>query len=145
MSSNLFLGSSYELKLASMLSLEGIVIATPLVDVGVDLIATCPKFNKFTPIQVKKKSFENNIFFNGKEVEKYSGKNIYIAYYLEGTSWFMPFDTFLDNAPKTKRKDQARILEIGKANKYFSEYKDEAGFKKMIQYILGDSIQSLPK
>lgn len=124
MSSNLFIGSSYELKLASLLSLEGIVIATPLVDIGVDLIATCSKFKKFTPIQVKKKSTEKNIFFSGKEVKKYCEKNIYIAYYLKDSSWFMPFETFLDNAPTTTRKDQARILEIDKANNELSAYKN---------------------
>ncbi|MCL6417867.1 hypothetical protein MIB92_19620 [Aestuariirhabdus sp. Z084] len=136
MSDNLFIGASQELSLASKLTSEGIIVSTPLVDIGVDLIASNKDFSNSIPIQVKYKSREKNIFFTGKEIDSYSSKNVYIAYYLAKDSWFMPFDKFLQLAERPEnRKDRAGYIKLKDKADNLDQYKNEQGFSLMLEAI----------
>lgn len=136
MSNNLFIGASQELALASNLTREGIVVSTPLVDIGVDLIASNPNFTASFPIQVKYKRAERNIFFTGKEIDSYSAKNVYIAYYLAQNSWFMPFEKFLELAERpVDRKDHGGYIKVKEKSEQLEQYQNNEGFKLMVAAI----------
>ncbi|MBQ4889391.1 hypothetical protein J8L86_05995 [Shewanella sp. MMG014] len=136
MSNSLFIGASQELDLASKLTSEGIIVSTPLVDIGVDLIASNKDFSNSIPIQVKYKSVERNIFFTGKEIDSYNSKNVYIAYYLAQESWFMPFSKFLELAERPEgRKDRAGYIKVKDKSTELAQYKGKQGFTLMIDAI----------
>lgn len=139
MPSNQFIGKSYELLVAKNLTEKGIIVSMPLIDNGADLIATNQDFTKVVPIQVKKKEHERNIFFKGKEIEQYKNRNIYIAYFLRDSSWYIPFDDgFLQMATITNRRDQAGYISISDNanNEELLQYKDENGFNKLVSIIM---------
>jgi|GEM_PF-3638941 hypothetical protein len=136
MSDNLFTGAKYELLLASRLTEKGIIVSAPLIDIGVDLIASNRNFSNSLPIQVKFKSTEKNIFFTGKEIDSYSPKNVYIAYFLGDSEWYMPFKTFLDLAERPPhRKDRAGYIKIKDKKEQIETYHNERGFAAMVKAI----------
>lgn len=139
MPNNLFIGKSFELLVAQKLTEKGVLVSIPLIDTGADLLACNEKFAKITAIQVKRKEREQNIFFTGNEINKYKGRNLYIAYYLKDSSWFMPFDdVFIKKATFPSRRDNAGFITIGdkKTHDELLQYKDDAGFDKLVLHIL---------
>ncbi len=135
MSENLFIGTKHELLIASRLIESGIMVSKPLVDIGVDFIASNKNFTKNVPIQVKYKESERNIFFTGSEIESYKSKNVYIAYLLKDSEWFMPFSTFIDLACFPNRKDQAAYIKLNNTSTDLSPYLGDEGFKNMVSFI----------
>jgi hypothetical protein len=133
---NTFIGTSYELHLASQLTMEGVIVSMPLVDIGVDLIATNQNFSKCTPIQVKFKSQEKNIFLNKKEAASISEKRAYLAYYLKGAAYYLPYEIFNKLSLKaSRRKDEPTFITVHDNTAELSEFKDGLGFKKLIEQI----------
>ncbi|MDY0211738.1 MAG: hypothetical protein RBR06_01885 [Desulfuromonadaceae bacterium] len=138
MSENLLIGVKHELEVASELTGAGLVVSLPLVDIGVDLLASRKDFSKTVPVQVKYKEKEQNIFFTGKEIAAYSAKNVYIAYILADSKWYMPFSVFLDHAEQpASRKDQAGYIVLARKSAELAEYSGEKGFARMVEFING--------
>lgn len=136
MSMNTFIGTSYELHLASQLTKEGVIVSMPMVDIGVDLIVTDQNFSKCLPIQVKSKSQEKNIFLNKKEALSLSEKKPYLVYYLKDESYFLPYEIFAKLAIKAShRKDEPTFIKVNDNTAELAAYKDALGLKKLIEEI----------
>jgi len=133
---NTFIGTSYELLLASQLTKEGVIVSMPIVDIGVDLIATNRSFSKCVPIQVKYKSQEPNIFLKKKEALSLSETESYLAYYLKDAAYFLPYEIFAKLAIKAShRKDEPTFITVNDNTTELAAYKDALGFKKLIETI----------
>lgn len=113
MNRGIFEGKGCELELARELTQEGVVVSTPLVKVGVDLLASDSEFKRTIPIQVIYKSQESNLFFSKNEFTTYLNiDDLYVAYFLNNSQWYIPFEIIKTHITDNKRDDGAVYIKL---------------------------------
>ncbi|HHX8698691.1 TPA: group I intron-associated PD-(D/E)XK endonuclease [Vibrio diabolicus] len=128
------IGKAKELEVASALVSKNLYVYFPLVDNGYDLIVSDDDGKRHMPVQVKYRKKDSSINFNMKDVERFKGKNVIIAWLTgEGCnykSWYLPFDLWLEHAKDTKRADNFLNLTISQTN-WLADYEGAKGIEEI--------------
>lgn len=130
MASTSLLGASKAMQAAASLLESGIQVFTPVTDLGADLVICNIDYSNFIPIQVKYKKRDPSLKLDGKEVEKYKGRNLWFVFFVGEAVWSLPFDAWLEKSTAPPRGDNARY--INKNDPWLAQYK---GFNKLVEAI----------
>ncbi len=130
---NQLIGKAKELHVASILVAHGLYVHFPLIDNGFDLIVSNRKGTKFIPIQVKYKESRSAFTLTKKDVERFKGKGVVLAFGSKGEGfgnseyWFIPFSDWEAKAEDRNRQDRKLVVYFSSDPEWPELYKGEKG------------------
>jgi hypothetical protein len=134
------LGRAKELEVASALIRNGIYVYSPMVDTGVDVVASNRNASEFIRVQVKFRADDPALFLPGRSIERELPPHLVLAFvrgkHEDQRIWFIPYQDWLSQS-KGPQSDGGRYVNIAQNEQWLATYLGDSGvrhaFSKLLQ------------
>lgn len=136
------LGRAKELEVAGILIRNGVYVFWPLVDKGIDLLATNNRASRFVPVQVRYRRTGPALDLHEGEIERLLESNAVVAF-LRGDAndqhqWFVPISAWRTKAVDKKRADGMVYVSIKRNVEWLEKFRGDSGVRTAFHSLLVD-------
>jgi len=138
MESTQLIGKAKELEIAGQFTRHGLLVFSPFVDTGADLVVSDQSMRRFLPIQVKYRARNPGIGLEQGYVERLMGINLILVFIIgkgnNSGTWYIPLSDFSKKAKKPpNRKDNRMYITVNDNLRWLEKYKGDNGVLRIKQ------------